>query len=166
MVLKNLNFGVKLKVINMKLEEYDQIHLNKKVARLRHCNTTYNRNLDIMYDETGKPTELRKEINNLLFKIATGELDPSYLSGINSEIKYVKNKVKKDKKKEEKVSKKKHKNLGPSIAKQQAALWTGIKRIQENNLTGQQYKYLGTIGLRPHQLHKMYRKALPKPMEE
>lgn len=150
----------------MKLEEYDQIRLNKKVAKLRHCHTTYNRNLDIMYDETGKPTELRKEINNLLFKIATGELDPSYLSGVNSEIKYIKNKVKKDKKKEEKTSKKKSKSLGPSIAKQQAALWAGIQKMQAGNLTGQQYKYLGLIGLRPHQLHKLYRKALPKPKEE
>jgi len=136
----------------------EDFHLNKKIAKLRHCHTIYNNNLDLMYDENGNQTELRKEINKILYKIASGELGSSYLAGVNSEIKY----AKKKKKQEEKLKKgigKRHKPE-PSEAKQLAALWRGVQKMQAIS-DGQKYKWLGKIGLRPHQLHKMYRRALP-----
>jgi len=136
---------------------YDEnLALNKKIAKLRHCHTTYNQNIKLMYDENGNQTELRKEINHILYKIATGEFGTSYLAGVNSEIKYAKNKLKKETKKQNKKKQKKE----PSIEAQQAALWRGVQKMQKN-LENQKYKFLNVIGMRPHQIHKLYRKALP-----
>lgn len=135
----------------------DVFALNRKIARLRHCHTIYNKNLDLMYDADGNQTELRRTINRLLYKIATGELGKSYLAGINSEIKYAKQKLK-----EETEPKKKKQKKEPSAEKQLAALWKGVNKMQTKRQENEdKQKYLGGIGLLKCQLQLVSRRALP-----
>lgn len=134
-----------------------RLSLKQKIAKLRHVHTVYNKHVDLMYNDDGSQTELRKTVNHLLYKIASGELTKSYLSGVNSEIKFAQQKYIKEHKK-----RKKHKH-GPSIAEQQAALLRGVQKMQAFKIESWQFKYLNAIRMRPHDLHKLYRKALPKP---
>ena len=61
--------------------------LNKQIAKMRHTETNYDKHLDLMYDSNGNQTELRKHVNNVLYKVVVGELDKRYLGGVKSEIK-------------------------------------------------------------------------------
>ena len=61
---------------------------NKRVARTRHVKTIYDENLDLMYDENGNSTDLRKLINFIIAKIEMGEFSQNFIGGINQEIKY------------------------------------------------------------------------------
>lgn len=141
---------------------------NKKLAHFRHEYTSYDKHLDLMYDSEGNPTKLRKDINRVLYKIVAGELDGSWFKWIDNEIKNVivsnsKNE-KKEKKRLEHIGKieKERKPKLKSIAQQQEALWRGVKAMQEGKiLTSLQRKYLTKIGMRPRQLLRLHRKALP-----
>ena len=139
----------------------DMFVLNKKIAKLRHCHTIYNNNLDLMYDANGKQTELRKEINRLLYKIATGELGTSYLVGVNSEIKYAKEKIKKEEKLKLGIGKRHKKKKEPSVAEQQAALLRGVKNLEKQQDNHHRQVCLAKIGMLKTQLQQSYRKALP-----
>ena len=141
---------------------FEDLVLNKKIAKLRHCHTIYNKNLDLMYDEDGNQTELRKNINNILYKIASGELGKSYLSGVNSEIRYIKEKKIKEEKLKCGISKRHKKKKEPSIAEQQAALWKGVNKMQTKIQKNQEkQRYLSIIGMLKSQLQISYKKALP-----
>lgn len=139
----------------------DVFVLNKKIAKLRHCHTIYNNNLDLMYDANGKQTELRKEINRLLYKIATGELGTSYLAGVNSEIKYAKEKIKKEKTLKLGIGKRHKKKKEPTIEEQQAALLRGLKNLEKQQDNHHRQVCLSKIGMLKTQLQQSYRKALP-----
>ena len=60
----------------------------KDVAFYRHTQTIYNKNLDLMYDENGNQTELRKRLNYIIAKVNRGELPYSFIKAMNSEIKW------------------------------------------------------------------------------
>lgn len=135
--------------------------LNKKIAKLRHCHTTYNKNMDLMYDENGNQTELRKEVNKILYKIASGELGTSYLSGVNSEIKYTREKIKKEEKLKLGIGKRHKKKKEPSIAEQQAALLRGLKNLEKQQENHHRQVCLSKIGMLKTQLQQSHRKALP-----
>ena len=60
--------------------------LNKKIALIRHTKTIYNKNLDLMYDEDGVPTKLRKKVNTTIAMINNGKIPESSLNRINCEI--------------------------------------------------------------------------------
>ena len=139
----------------------DVFALNRKIAKLRHCHTIYNKNLDLMYDANGNQTELRKTINRLLYKIATGELVTSYLAGVNSEIKYVKEKLKKEEKLRLGIGKRHKKKKEPSIAEQQAALLRGIKNLEKQQENHHRQVCLSKIGMLKSQIQQSYKKALP-----
>lgn len=139
----------------------DVFALNRKIAKLRHCHTIYNKNLDLMYDADGNQTELRKTINRLLYKIATGELGTSYLAGVNSEIKYVKEKLKKEEKLRLGIGKRHKKKKEPSIAEQQAALLRGIKNLEKQQENHHRQVCLSKIGMLKSQIQQSYKKALP-----
>jgi len=139
----------------------DVFALNRKIAKLRHCHTIYNKNLDLMYDANGNQTELRKTINRLLYKIATGELGTSYLAGVNSEIKYVKEKLKKEEKLRLGIGKRHKKKKEPSIAEQQAALLRGIKNLEKQQENHHRQVCLSKIGMLKSQIQQSYKKALP-----
>ena len=136
----------------------DVFALNRKIAKLRHCHTIYNKNLDLMYDADGNQTELRRTINRLLYKIATGELGTSYLAGVNAEIKYAKQQAEGEAKKTKKKKQKKE----PSAEKQLAMLWKGVNKMQTKIQENQnKQRYLGGIGMLKCQLQMYARKALP-----
>jgi len=136
----------------------DNYELARKVARLRHKHTNYDKNIDLMYDKDGNPTALRRHINSVLSRIAEGKLSKDYLIGLKSEIKYEKTKkIKENRLKNLAKKPKKKKKKQQSIESSQRRLMNGYKMMCEN----QKYKYLQMIGLRPKQLHKMWRKALP-----
>ena len=136
----------------------DVFALNRKIAKLRHCHTIYNKHLDLMYDADGNQTELRRTVNRLLYKIATGELGTSYLAGVNAEIKYATQQAQGETKK---PKKKKHKKE-PSVEEQLAALWKGVNKMQTKVQENQdKQKYLGGIGMLKCQLQMSYRRALP-----
>ena len=139
----------------------DVFALNRKIAKLRHCHTIYNKNLDLMYDANGNQTELRKTINRLLYKIATGELGTSYLAGVNSEIKYVKEKLKKEEKLRLGIGKRHKKKKEPSIAEQQAALLRGIRNLEKQQENHHRQVCLSKIGMLKSQIQQSYKKALP-----
>lgn len=61
---------------------------NKRVARTRHVKTIYDKNIDLMYDENGNSTDLRKLINFIIAKIELGEFSQTFIGGINQEIRY------------------------------------------------------------------------------
>ena len=42
---------------------------NKRIAQRRHLDTLYDKNIDLMYDKNGNPTQLRKLINYIIAKI-------------------------------------------------------------------------------------------------
>lgn len=135
----------------------DVFALNRKIAKLRHCHTIYNKNLDLMYDADGNQTELRRTVNRLLYKIATGELGTSYLAGVNAEIKYAKQQVEGVTKHKKKKGKKE-----PTVEEQLAVLWKGVNKMQTKVQENQdKQKYLGGIGMLKCQLQMSYRKALP-----
>ena len=135
----------------------DVFALNRKIAKLRHRHTIYNNNLDLMYDADGNQTELRRTINRLLYKIATGELGTSYLAGVNAEIKYAKQQAKGVTKHKKKKAKKE-----PTVEEQLAVLWKGVNKMQTKIQENQdKQKYLGGIGMLKCQLQMSYRKALP-----
>ena len=139
----------------------DVFALNRKIAKLRHCHTIYNKNLDLMYDANGNQTELRRTINRLLYKIAIGELGTSYLAGVNSEIKYVKEKLKKEEKLRLGIGKRHKKKKEPSIAEQQAALLRGIKNLEKQQENHHRQVCLSKIGMLKSQIQQTYKKALP-----
>lgn len=140
------------------MNKVDSYFLAKKVAKMRHQRTRYDKHLDLMYDENGNQTELRHRINNILARIIRGELDDSYLEGIKSEIVFARrDKLKKDFVEKPKKKKRKNKTKLPSIEKQQALLLRGVRQYEQNL----RYKYMKLIGLNPHKLHQLYRKALP-----
>jgi len=139
----------------------DVFALNRKIAKLRHCHTIYNKNLDLMYDANGNQTELRKTINRLLYKIATGELGTSYLAGVNTEIKYLKEKLKKEEKLRLGIGKRHKKKKEPSIAEQQAALLRGIKNLEKQQENHHRQVCLSKIGMLKSQIQQSYKKALP-----
>ena len=139
----------------------DVFVLNRKIAKLRHCHTIYNKNLDLMYDANGNQTELRRTINRLLYKIAIGELGTSYLAGVNSEIKYVKEKLKKEEKLRLGIGKRHKKKKEPSIAEQQAALLRGIKNLEKQQENHHRQVCLSKIGMLKSQIQQTYKKALP-----
>lgn len=66
----------------------EKIELRKRIAKLRHTATPYDKHLRLMYDEEGNQTDLRKEINRIISKVARGELSEKYLHAIKGEIKY------------------------------------------------------------------------------
>lgn len=66
----------------------ENIRLRKKIAKIRHTRTKYDKNLDLMYDETGVQTATRKEINRIIAKVALGEIPSTYLCAIKGEINY------------------------------------------------------------------------------
>lgn len=61
---------------------------NKRIAQRRHLDTLYDKNIDLMYDKNGNPTQLRKLINYIIAKIELDEFDYKYIGGINQEIRY------------------------------------------------------------------------------
>lgn len=140
---------------------FEDLVLNKKIAKLRHRHTIYDKNINLMYDENGNQTELRKEINHLLYKIATGELGKSYLVGINSEIKYVKDKIKKEEKLRLGIGKRHKKKKEPSVKEQQEALLRGLKNLEKQEENHHRQICLSKIGMMKTQLQQSYRKALP-----
>lgn len=139
----------------------DVFALNRKIAKLRHRHTIYNNNLDLMYDADGKQTELRREINHLLYKIATGELGTSYLAGVNSEIKYAKEKLKKEERLKLGAGKRHKKKKEPTVEEQQAALLRGLKNLEKQQENHHRQVCLSKIGMMKTQLQQNYRKALP-----
>lgn len=139
----------------------DVFALNRKIAKLRHCHTIYNKNLDLMYDANGNQTELRRTINRLLYKIATGELGTSYLAGVNSEIKYVKEKLKKEEKLRLGIGKRHKKKKEPSVEEQQAALLRGLKNLEKQQENHHRQVCLSKIGMLKSQIQQTYKKALP-----
>ena len=155
--LRNRNYGEKREA----MINNTGFLLNKKIAKLRHKHTCYNQNLKLMYDENGKQTELRKEVNRILYKIATGEFEKSYLAGVNSEIKYAKKKIQKEEKLKSGIGKKHKKKKEQSIAKQQAALLRGLKNLEKQQENHRRQVCLSKIGLLKTQLQQSYRKALP-----
>lgn len=137
----------------------------RRVAKLRHTKTSYEKHYDLMYDENGNPTALRHHINEVLGKIAKGELDYRYLGGVQSEIKLAQRAVDKQKRLEKIAKNKSKKGKGKtflSIAEQQAALLRGVQKLNDGEYkwSGMQYKWLGVIGMRPHQIHKKSKKLL------
>ena len=143
----------------------NELLLKRKIARIRHTQTTYEKHIGLMYEKDGNQTELRKHLNFTIAKIARGELSYEYLGGLNQEIKLAEQAIAKENRLKKLRNKKpSNKKLG-SIEKQQAALLRGIKKMQESGVVMRApifWKYLNAIGMRPHQLHKLYRKALPK----
>ena len=114
-----------------------------------------------MYDADGNHTELRRTINRLLYKIATGELGTSYLAGVNSEIKYAKEKLKKEEKLRLRTGEKHKKKKEPSIAEQQAALLRGVKNLEKQQENYHRQLCLSKIGMLKSQIQQLYKKALP-----
>ena len=139
----------------------DVFALNRKIAKLRHCHTIYNKHLDLMYDADGNQTELRKEINKILYKIAAGELGKSYLAGVNSEIKYAREKLKKEEKLRLGVGKRHKKKKEPSIEEQQATLLRGFQKLEKQEQNHKNQLYLSQIGMLKTQIQQLHRKALP-----
>ena len=135
--------------------------LNKKIAKLRHCHTIYNKNMDLMYDTEGNQTELRKEINKILYKIAAGELGNSYLAGVNSEIKYIRDKIKKEERLKLGVGKRHKKKKEPTVEEQTSALLRGFQRLEKQEENKKQQLYLSKIGMLKSQIQQSHRKALP-----
>lgn len=148
-----------------KMTTDNNLLLKKRIARLRHTQTLYDKHWDLMFDKDGNQTELRLHLNKILAKIARGELSYDYLAGLNQEIKLAQQAlIKENRLKKLRKKKPSTKKLG-SIEKQQAALLRGVKKMQESGTVWRNpifWKYLNAIGMRPHQLHKLYRKALPK----
>lgn len=140
----------------MTKSDYD-IWLNKKIAKLRHTETNYDKHLDLMYDNDGNQTDLRKHINNVLYKIAVGELNKNYLVGIKSEIKYEKRKlINANWMENRRKKKKKNKPRFPSNEKMQEALLRGYQNYQEHLMK----KWLGAIKMKPKQIRKMSKNLL------
>lgn len=135
--------------------------LNKKIAKLRHCHTIYNKNMDLMYDAEGNQTELRKEINKILYKIASGELGDSYLAGVNSEIKYIRDKIKKEERLKLGIGKRHKKKKEPTVEEQTSALLRGFQKLEKQEENKKQQLYLSKIGMLKSQIQQSYRKALP-----
>ena len=128
--------------------------LNKKIAKLRHCHTIYNKNMDLMYDTEGNQTELRKEINKILYKIAAGELGNSYLAGVNSEIKYIRDKIKKEERLKLGVGKRHKKKKEPTVEEQTSALLRGFQRLEKQEENKKQQLYLSKIGMLKSQMQQ------------
>ena len=84
------------------MTKIDQYFMAKKIARARHRKTCYDRHYDLMFDENGKPTELRKNINRILCKIELGELDASWYGAIKNMIANERIKQKREKQKKRK----------------------------------------------------------------
>lgn len=49
--------------------------LSKYIAWLRHNHTNYDKYLRIMYDDNGKQTEMRRYINEILYRVMTDKID-------------------------------------------------------------------------------------------
>ena len=143
----------------MKLSKVDEYFLAKRVARMRHKETNYDKHLDLMYDADGNPTLLRRHINSVLGRIATGELGRDYLEGIKSEIKAARTAQIKENHLKNKAKKKSRPPKFPSIEKQQRLLRTGLETFYHQ----QAKKYLGCIGMKPKQLRKKSTNLLTKP---
>lgn len=140
----------------------EELLLYRKIAKLRHCATVYDKNLDLMYDEEGNKTELRKEVNKILYRIATGELRSSFLSGVNFEIKYARKKADKLAKKKKK---KKNKKV-PTQEEQVSKLLKGLARVEKKEKAEYERNCLDSIGMRQKVISRICRKALPYYKEE
>ena len=157
----------------------EKIELRKRIARLRHTATPYDKHLRLMYDEEGNQTDLRKEINRIISKVARGELSEKYLHAIKGEIKYALWKEKKTARENKyengsaKTRQTKNKKANAHerkfferykeyFAEQEAAQELYEKRIHE------QYKaiMLKFIGLNHRDMLKFVRKALPAPVKD
>ena len=53
----------------------EKIELRKRIAKLRHTATPYDKHLRLMYDEEGNQTDLRKEINRIISKVVRAKLN-------------------------------------------------------------------------------------------
>ena len=104
----------------------ERIKIAKQIAKIRHVNTVYDKFIHLMYDENGTPTELRNNINKIIAKIVKGELDKTYLAGINFEIKYA------EKQRKLKIKKIKDKVKNKSQEKQIQLLLLGIKKFEKS----------------------------------
>jgi hypothetical protein len=75
-----------------------------KINYIRHRYVYYDGNYDLFHDEEGNPTETKKMLDDIIFGIIKGDLDPSELSTINKEIlelRKQKNKEEQEKKNQE-----------------------------------------------------------------
>lgn len=152
-----------------------QHQLNKYIAWLRHTYTNYDKYLGIMYDELGNQTELRKYVNNLLWRVMTDQLDAEKtLAQIKHLIKIANKKspqkpvrkskvsdAKRDRRKRNKQARKARENdirWGKAVAKHNRKL------EQEEEQIHQQYVQimLSKIGLAKVQIRK---KLLPRPTD-
>ena len=140
------------------MDKIDDYFIAKKVARMRHRETNYDKHLDLMYDADGNPTPLRRHLNDVLGKIVKGELSRDYLCGLKSEIKMARTAQIKENHLKKKAQKKNKPKL-PSIEKQQALLRAGMEQFYHQ----QRKKFLGCIGMRGKQLRKLTKNVLPKP---
>lgn len=84
------------------MTKIDRYFLSKKIAHMRHSMTRYDRHYDLMFDENGKQTQLRRDINRILCKIARGELDASWYGSIKNMIANERIRQKKEKQKNKK----------------------------------------------------------------
>ncbi|MBP5789196.1 MAG: hypothetical protein J6W29_03070 [Neisseriaceae bacterium] len=141
--------------------------LNKQIAKMRHTETNYDKHLDLMYDSNGNQTELRKHVNNVLYKVVVGELDKRYLGGVKSEIKLAQQAEEKKKRLEKIANKKSRKGKNfPSIEKQMEALARGLKRLENNEENRNKQVWLSAIGMWKPQIQMKYRNALPYKKDE
>lgn len=128
-----------------------------------------------MYDENGKQTQLRKYINHILYKIATKELGESYLSGVNSEIAYARDKLqpKPEKKKKEpkqptqdEIIKKQLEYIEKHQKKEEEKLNADLFYTEEQERQiHENYKYcmLKVIGMNKKEIRRKSRFMLPPP---
>ena len=96
------------------MSKRNSYEFNKRIAQRRHLDTIYDKNIDLMYDENGNPTPLRKLINYVIAKIELNEFDYKFIGGINNEIRYQRRlkeqRTLKPISKKKKKNKKSHKN--------------------------------------------------------
>lgn len=136
------------------------VKLAKDVAWLRHTRTNYDKHYDLMFDADGNPTLLRKRINSVLGRVATGELSEKYIGGVRSEINCAVQALAKQNYLKRMATKKPAKRNGRlTSVKMQTSLLAGVKKYYAT-LDNHKYKMLSYIGMRPKQLHK-WRRMLP-----
>lgn len=139
--------------------------LNKQIAKMRHTETNYDKHLGLMYDADGNQTDLRKHVNNILYKIATGELDRRYLGGIRSEVALAQRALNEENRLK-KIARKPVVRRQPSVEKQQAALLRGFERLEKAERNREKQLWLSAIGMWKPQLHNLYRYALTYEKDE
>ena len=80
---------------------------------------------------------------------------------MNSEIKYAKEKLKKEERLRLGIGKRHKKKKEPSVEEQQAALLRGLKNLEKQQENHHRQVCLSKIGMMKTQLQQNYRKALP-----